>query len=326
MNAKITGILFLGIIAAAFLGLSGCYTQVSTRGDYGYEYAQQGSDNDTTVTGDSDYADNSCCGSDWDDWHHRSMVGFDYYYPSYVWPSLAFGFDFYDPWSYYGPYWSGYYPWYPYPYSYYGNYGYYNPYYGYHNGYYHNGNYYYGSGRGFGSTRGVGTARSYGSSRDVAPDNATSRANRAGYNLPVGAAQGRTATGVNRTPATSSPRSGVARQSTVQRRYVPPAARRGTPSATSRREATRYGNSRTAPSQGKSPGYRNAPSGGRGTYSAPRSNPGGSYRGGNSGGYRGGSSSGGGSRGSSGGGGSRGGGGGSRGGGGGGGSHGGVRR
>ncbi len=304
MKAKLTGILFLGIIVAAFLGLSGCYTQVSTRGDGDYQYAQEGYDNDTTSVGDSNYADNSCCGNEWDDWHHRSMIGFDYYYPGYYWP--AFAFSFYDPWFYYSPYWYGYYPQYPYPYNFYGYSGYY-PYYGYH-GYYHNGNYYYGTGRGFGSTRGLMSTRAIGSSRDVAPVNATSRADRAGYNLPVGSVQGgRAATGVNRAPATSSPRTGVTRQSTAPRRYVPPAAtRRAAPSVTGNRGASRYGYSRPAPSQGKSPGYRNAPSGGRGTYSAPRSG-GGGYRGGGGGGYRGGGG-GGGSHGGGGGGGSRGGG------------------
>ena len=168
MRTKYIFWLIASVAALLLFVLSGCYTQVATVRE---EQPQARQDYDTlqdhpegyAAEGDTNYEENenppvvnNYYGNGWHPW-----AGFNYYYPSYYWPSYAFGVAYNDPWFYdsywaYDPWWCGT-PYIGYPYygSYYSRpafygYGIYSPYY---HHYYANGGTFHGT-RIFGSARG----------------------------------------------------------------------------------------------------------------------------------------------------------------------------
>jgi hypothetical protein len=113
---------------------AGCYTQLGTvksegnetEETYSYDRNEDNNyDSDTTYTEGGTTVNNYFY--DGNNWQPRSYWMFDYYYPSYYWPSTAFGFAYNDPW-FYDSYWH-YDPWIcGTPFVYYP--AYYPPYYG----------------------------------------------------------------------------------------------------------------------------------------------------------------------------------------------------
>lgn len=271
---------------------TGCYTQLGAvksesrqivEEDYSYEQEDNYSDYDTTYTeGNSgsnyenyDYSERS--------WYPRPRWSFSYYYPSYYWPSVAFGYVYNDPWFYdrywyYDPWICGT-PWIYYPAYYYPSF-YYPPYY---TNYWWSDNYYVTSTGTVTKTR-----RDFGSSRDndkrgnTAIDDRTDRMpTRSGYDLPTGVgvtgSGGRSAAG--KTSDVQRPSRGTSSSREVAPRGSDRSRRSDSPSSGSRRERyerTDRGQS-TPPASGPSRGSESTPRRDDGTstrtYTPPPSAP-----------------------------------------------------
>lgn len=249
MKTKLSILATLGLLGIALLMFSGCYTQIATREDDQAQYSQQGYGNDSSYAAGDD-SGVGCC-NQWDDYHQQAMTGFSYYYPSTMWPSVAFDAAFYSPWIF-DPFW-GYDPWYyPYPYAYLG-YGHY------HSGYYpysYNHSYYGGyvaNRRTFGSTRGA-TVQAGGPEGRTAVEPRTEgsqaqQIDRGGYNLSSGASFSRpTGSGSARSQNAVS----ATRSAGAQRSVSGPTPNRSVGASGSRGSATRAG--AAAPRQTKSAG------------------------------------------------------------------------
>ena len=116
MKTTYTILLTTGVVILLLALLPGCYTQLATIQDEeqtGYAvqapdttYAQAGAAEQYPEAGET-IINNYY----YDDWHPFHF-GYNYYYPSYYWPSYAFSVAYADPWAYdsywaYDPWWCG---------------------------------------------------------------------------------------------------------------------------------------------------------------------------------------------------------------------------
>ena len=271
-------LLSLMIAATAFtLLVSGCYTQLTTRGgdmeSSSAAYEQPGTyEEGDTLAPQEDYS--NYVFDDYDTWRPHYWMGMDFYYPSYSW----WGYPYGDPF-FYGYYGYPYYSYYGFPYNgYYGYYG--SPYYGYPYSYYRGYPFvvYAGNTRNY-QTRESGYRRSgmnrvggyYGTSGTPSGSVSAAPAGRRAGSSSVAPSRS-----VRSSPSSAPTRSYVPRSS-GRSRQVAPAGRSSAPrvrSAPSRGSSGRSGTSGGSRSSGshrsgRSRSYYQAPSAGSYRSSAP---------------------------------------------------------